>query len=626
MNDRLPIDLAHPDQRIFWLSHPVVGDASFDSFEHDVHNPIYVGEPPFEWPVNAFLFQDPVGRALYAYVGLYPRGYWPAGGCKLLRSSDDGATWEDMGTVLNGDAQMFDGNGQCPGGMPDVSVVYGDGRYHMVYDWCNPDNSDGGIAYAWAERPEGPFHRAKEPIHRESLQPFLEGRYKRVYAPTLLRRENGWLILADMSTPGNAGGTWAMVGFMAQRPEGPYEGPTLLLWPQSRVYLPAPVEAYPAFAHDGYVYAPATSVALNRPFQVIYRARLQEAHRPEAWKIYQCGSVWHAEAVPEEASGIWGQTFSGLVDQKGRFRALFPSKTEHDVGTINLAQRSWERPYGQGFVISAPNGPSLSILQRIHSDLAMEVHLRSSGAKHLIWNHNAPIGSDRPTGAGGEPHTLTLADCTELTLDSEGWTLCQVDAGGDVLVLASGAEPIGREMICDVIAVEQGGGALSVSVNGQPLWSGPAGAQSGSIGFIAEAGSILYVDHLLVSQGGGSCCKCLLPTEGPMGSGAHPTVWQMESGSSFRYGFGFTANTAGATAKWNYRGRGLCLWSPRGPQLGSIDLYIDGDYAGEINLSCEEGKNSAPVFWRTDMAFGFHAVTLVRRTGVVVCDTLEIDL
>ena len=45
----------------------------------------------------------------------------------------------------------------------------------MVYDWVEPDWSQlGGLAYAWAEKPEGPFHRAPQPITRNrELTPLL---------------------------------------------------------------------------------------------------------------------------------------------------------------------------------------------------------------------------------------------------------------------------------------------------------------------------------------------------------------------------------------------------------------------------------------------------------------------
>jgi len=129
-----------------WLRHPVYGDPSFDAFERLPGNPIHRGAPPFEWPVNGFFFDDPVSRHWFLYVGDYGKGYLqPPSRCVLYRSMDRGTTWTNLGVVLQGDATLFDRGGHTP----DVSVVYADQRYHMVYDWGHPNfNAEGGLAYA----------------------------------------------------------------------------------------------------------------------------------------------------------------------------------------------------------------------------------------------------------------------------------------------------------------------------------------------------------------------------------------------------------------------------------------------------------------------------------------------
>ena len=154
---------------------------------------------------------------------------------------------------------------------------------------------------------------AKQPVHDDRTQTVIGGRYLRTYGGTLIRRKTDWLILSAMSTPRNGGGTWGQIVMAAKKPEGPWSKPLLLLCPQSDVFHPPAVEFFPAFVNRQFVYAPATSVAANRTFQVIFRARLEEAHNPKAWSVYQLGSVWHSEAIPAEAAGIWGQTFSGGI-------------------------------------------------------------------------------------------------------------------------------------------------------------------------------------------------------------------------------------------------------------------------------------------------------------------------
>ena len=334
------IDYAESRYVDLWLRHPVYGDPSFDSFQRLPGNPIHTGAPPFGWPVNGFLFADPASGNFYVYVGDYATGYSgpPPSRCVLYRSTNRGQTWQNLGPVLEGDARMFDKKGHTP----DVSVVFADGRYHMLYDWGEPNfSAEGGLAYAWADKPEGPWRRATQPITRNSTLAPLLGKYHRTYAGTLVRRRNDWLILAMMD---NAPYSWALFAMTAPQPQGPYSERVLVRNVEADYFHPPLMEFYPAFAHDGWVYAPATSVALNRNFQIIFRAPLEKAADPQAWEIYRHGSAWHAADAPNEAYGIWGQTFSGWVDGQERLWAMFPSRNAAGYGTINLAERPWSRP------------------------------------------------------------------------------------------------------------------------------------------------------------------------------------------------------------------------------------------------------------------------------------------
>lgn len=627
MSQSSGLDLADPAQRDIWLAHPVMGDASFDTFVRDAGNPLWTGSPPFEWPVNGFLFRDPPSGWLYAYIGLYPRGYWPPGGCRLLRSRDDGGTWDDCGSVLDGSAETFDGDGQRPGGMPDVSLVYHDGTYHMVYDWCTPTNDDGGIAYASSTRPDGQFVRAAEPIHAESRQPVIHGVYQRVYAATLLKRRTDWLILADLSTPRNAGSTWALVCFTAPHAAGPYDGPRLLLYPQSTVFHPAPIEFFPCFVHEDYVYAPATSVAANRTVQAVFRAPLEEAHEPAAWEALHYGSVWHAEPVPHEAQGIWGQTISGLVDAAGQFRVLYPSMTADDVGTINTARRPWNDPYHHGFVLSAPNAPALSVCQRVWTEFRLDAQVRSTGAKAIIWQHTAPLGSAHaPAFVGPGPlqaHPLSFSACLTLTLDGDGWRIERIDPNGGRQIVGAAPEPAGRAQEADAVVIEQRANLLAITINGREMWRGPVIAEAGRIGVVAEAGTILWVDRFLASSAGQPVWQRLLPTDAILGSGAFPGEWAYEEGDRFVSGFGFTSARPGARAKWNYRGGAFRLCGPHGPGYGTATLYVDGARIGEVSQAAANEEASRVLYDMPDLAHGYHAVSLVQATGTIACDSLE---
>jgi hypothetical protein len=209
-------------------------------------------------------------------------------------------------TLLTGVRRLS--QGQLQGGAtPDGSAVVDGDVTYLVYDWATPSNNDGGLGSA-AGPLRGPFARDLAPIVSESTMPPLPlSQYRRVYGGTLLRRTSDWLVLAAISTAHNAGGTWGLCALTAPSPAGPWSSPpTLLLTPQSALWHAHPTEFYPAFSGgDGFVYAPATSLAENRNYQLLWRAPLEDAHDPAAWSVQQDGSIFHWEGRAGSDS-IWG--------------------------------------------------------------------------------------------------------------------------------------------------------------------------------------------------------------------------------------------------------------------------------------------------------------------------------
>jgi hypothetical protein len=619
------VDLALARHRGAWLNHPVLGDPSWDTFARDPGNPVYEGRPPFDWPVNGFLFRDPPSGRWYAYVSLYPRGYWPPGGTLALREGDGG--WEQIGLILEPSPRSFEGDGSRCGGVVDVSMVHDAGRYHLVYGWCDPDNRRGGLAYAWAERPEGPFHRAPRPLHEDTCQETLRGRYKRAYASTLIRRDEDWLILHMMSTPGNAGGTWALACMTARQAEGPYSAPRLLLMPQSDVHHPPLAEFYPQFAHGGQVYAPATSVALNRTFQVLFRAPVEEADMPEAWRIDGYGSLWHAEPVPSEAQGIWGQTFSGQVGPGGVLRAYFTSKTADDRGTVHLARRDWSRPYGDGFVLSAPRGPALAILPRRHRDFELDMRATADGPWAVCWDCAGPLGPDH-SQADSTLHRLTRTRRVEwrLGLGSEdGWRLVVIGPDGSEEIIGrepgeGRAEGTGEAMEA---RVARAGEEARLSLGGREVWRGHCPRAGGRIELLAEAGTILRVARFALRGRSAPMGQFWLSTEALAGAAAEPDEWQAVEDSLFRFGVGHVSARPGARAKWNFTGSGFRLYAPRGPLFGACDVTVDGRKVATLDLRDRRPRRSAVVL-EAPLAVGPHAVVLTGRSGTAPCDVIEV--
>ena len=67
------LDFARMEHRDAWLRHPVLGDASFDTFEK-LGETVHRSAPPFAWAVNGSIYRDFDG-VWYCYAGLYAFGY-----------------------------------------------------------------------------------------------------------------------------------------------------------------------------------------------------------------------------------------------------------------------------------------------------------------------------------------------------------------------------------------------------------------------------------------------------------------------------------------------------------------------------------------------------------------------
>lgn len=616
-----PRDYADSRNAAAWLRHPVYGDPSFDSFERTPGNPIHRGSAPFEWPVNGFLFLDPVSGNWYVYVGDYGKGYMtPPSRCLLYRSTDTGRTWDSLGVVLQGDPLMFDRGGHTP----DVSVVYADRRYHMVYDWGEANfNAEGGLAYAWADRPEGPWHRAPEPLTRNTALSKLIGRYQRTYAPTLVRRSHDWMILAMMD---HAPHGWALFAMTSPKPDGPYSERRLVRNVEADYFHPPLMEFFPAFVHKGFVYAPATSVALNRNFNAIFRAALEQADEPSAWTVFQHGSVWHAEDSENEHFGIWGQTFSGAFDGAGLFHAMFPSRDSQGRGTINLAQRPWHQPLRKrGFVLTGHDGPSLTLLRDAYDDFDLELRFRLRGTARLLFDYAAPLMPNVPS-SDATLHPIMNTRHTAIEFAPGTWRLLRLDAAGNEAVVASGSLSTAEKIS---MQVSRSGGSLALSVNSHSLWIGvfpadPAFEFVGAIGLRVEKNTHFLVEKFQVQGKARPARITFGATDALLGVAESPADWEERRDAAFRFGLGATSRQSAARAKWNFIGSRLQLWSPRSPQFGKVRLRLDGRGVGSLDLRAEQLEPSRVVWKSRALREGFHALLLDATDGELPLDSVDV--
>lgn len=605
-----------------WLRHPVYGDPSFDAFERVTGNPIHRGAPPFEWPVNGFLFHDPVSGHHYIYVGDYTLGY---GGrpsrCVLYRSTDGAQTWKNLGAVLQGDPALFDKNGHTP----DVSVVYDGGRYHMVYDWGELNfNAEGGLAYAWAEKPEGPWHRAPQPITRNTMLPKLLGRYQRTYAATLIKRSHDWLIVAMMDAAPNA---WALFTLTAPHPEGPWSERHLVRHVERDEFHPPLMEFFPSFAHGGFLYVPATSVALNRNFNLLFQVPLERATEPDAWKIARHGSLWHSEDEENESYGLWGQTFSGSVDADGTLRAMFNSRDAQGMGTVNLARRPWKQPLRErGFVLTGHQGPSFTGLRQTFRAFNLDATLHLRGTASVIWDYRGAVGPNLPQ-SDATLHPLAKTRFQAVQLSPTGWQFLRVDEHGRSTTLAFG--PATNHPIWQLNLQRKRDGSLALRGDEKELWTSPPDASvamddPGAIGLWVEPHSHLFVEKFQIDGRPLPAKLSYLGLEALLGAGENLANWQEQSGPEFRYSIGLIAKQPQARVKWNVTGRRLTLWSPRGPEFGEAEILVDGQRATVVNLYAKKPEPSQPVWTSKKLRGSFHGVVWQARTGRLPVDCLQV--
>ena len=616
-------DFAHSRQVDSWLRHPVYGDPSFDAFERVPGNPIHRGAPPFEWPVNGFLFQDPVSRHHYIYVGDYTLGYLARPSrCLLYRSTDGAQSWTNLGVVLQGDAALFDKGGHTP----DASVVFDNGRYHMVYDWGELNfNAEGGLAYAWAEKPEGPWHRAPQPVTRNSILPKLLGRYQRTYAGTLIRREHDWLIVGMMDAPPNA---WALFTMTAPHPEGPWSERRLVRHVETDEFHPPLLEFFPAFAHGGHLYVPATSVALNRNFNVLFRAPLDRATDPTGWNLTQHGSLWHSEDVEHESFGLWGQTFSSSVDAQGTLLAMFNSRDARGLGTVNLARRSWKQPLRErGFVLSGHQGASFTCLRQTAQTFTLEARMQLRGTASVLWDYRGVLGPNLPQ-SDATLHPLAKTRFHAVELSPTGWRVNQTDATGRTTALSSG--PAASPANWRLTMQRKSGGQTTLWIAGREVWTGPGESSPshdhpGAIGLWVEPKSHLRVDQFDIRGRMLPARTSFLGLEALLGAGEKLTDWEQRTGPEFRYQTGLIAKQPQARVKWNVIGTRLTLWSPRGPEFGEAEIRVDGRVASVVNLHSAQLTAAEPIWSSGKLRGSFHALVWGARTGLLPVDCLQVE-
>ncbi|MBP1995752.1 hypothetical protein [Paenibacillus eucommiae] len=616
-----------------WLRHPVLGDPSFDSFER-VGECVHRSEKPYEWAVNGSLFRDPKDGGWYYYAGLYPYGYKLieefSAHCIVYKSADEGVNWECLGPVFE-KGFAFDHHDVASDIVPDAVVTYDEqsDTYWMAYDWCtnnsdwsnafNPlgTGADSGAALAWAKTPAGPFTRLPAPhISNVELAGDM-GRFKRIYASTLLKRKNDWITLALCDSSEYF--SWGLACMTAPSPEGPWSRPVIVMSVDRPEYYPAPVEFYPCFAVGDTVYAPATSVAASRNYQAVFSASLEEAHEPEAWSLLFDGNAWHSRPRLDEKYGIWGQTFHGFV-HNGIFNVMYPSKNEDDHGTLFVASRPWEQPFSDGFTLSAHKGKAISpvLAGYVHFSLKADVVLE--GTVDFAFDYGGILGPNE-SKSDAVPHQQSISSYSALRLSDEGsFKLITVDFNGVEFVHAAGSYD---KPVTSIELRREGSNVIAFLGGIQVAEAEIAVSAAKPLALIAHEWSNLNCSKFEVTGHAGRYELFYNGFDALLGAGQRIGDWEVTASELYRSNKGLVGQGR-CKAKWNVIGDGFDIYAPTAPEFGTIKVYVDGELSGHANLYAPEARASAVVHTVGGLTQGRHSVQIEAESGKFVLDIIAV--
>jgi hypothetical protein len=617
-----------------WSHDYAFGSPSWDAFERFPNNPVYTGRKGMEWPVNGFLFSDPMSVNWYLYIGEYKENYRVDQdtsnqdfNCVIYKSADRGKTWNKIGDLFPANLLCYD---SIKIQAPDVMVTYSSGKYHMVFDWVsnhfNWNNAKlSGIGYAVADRPEGPFVVSKDPvkINTQFKQNPLLNRYWRMYAPMIVRRKNDWL-LAYMMDTSPAPSSWVLAVSTASQPEGPYSNAEIMLNVEKKTNYPPLMEYYPAFTQDGYVYFPATSVSINRNYQSIYRVKTEEATYADKYELFSAGSLWHSLNVENEYAGIWGQTFTGFIDHNDSIYLMFPSKDSNNYGTINLARASWKRLQRQkGFNLTANEGNSFSYIKNPTDVESIDMEFKLDGTMHLIWDFHSPL--DILNGWGKFSLEQSDAVYKEIEIKKTGWKIKVFERGRPTRIIDSGKIE-NLSINKNNLSLKKANGKYILSINNEKCWEGALQNNPGIVGLSLDPHSYLYVDRFGVY---GRRTKGFVTYgfyRALVDAGNQNSDWGFKKDTNFLYGKGVISQKDSSFAKWNFDGKGFELFSPKGPLFGTINIYLDGELLKNISLKSPREMKSSSIFKLSGLSMGRHAVYIKSLDSLLPVDCINIEL
>ena len=300
------------------------------------------------------------------------------------------------------------------------------------------------------------------------------------------------LYMMDTSPPRS----WALAASTAQHPEGPFSDAEIIKNVETAENYPPLMEYFPAFSHDGYTYFPATSVALNRNYQLINRVKTEEITNPQKWEVFSAGSIWHSTDAANEYAGIWGQTMTGFVDDSDSMIVMYPSKNKQNFGTINLAKASWSHLFRKsGFTLSACESGSYTWIKKgiDPNDLILDFDL--TGTMRLVWDFHKPI--EIKDGWGKHAFDQNEGDYKEIEISQNHWKLIYINKLTLQTIDSGDFTGINAKIIS--LELRKKNGEYQLLINKNEVWNGRLTVNPGVIGIMLDPHSTLTMNRFEVS-------------------------------------------------------------------------------------------------------------------------------
>jgi hypothetical protein len=326
--------------------------------------------------------------------------------------------------------------------------------------------------------------------------------------------------------------------------------------------------------------------------------------------------------LPDEACGIWGQTYHGSVHE-GMFTVMYPSRDERGFGTLSVARRPWDQPHSDGFTFSGHEGPALALLLREYQDFALDAEFTLRGTVELAFDYCGILGPDHPR-AGAVPSQEALADYKALRISEGKYALISVSPSQKEKILAKGRFPFSEgENVSARLRVE--GDTTRFEINGAADAVSGLEIKGGCLALISHESSIMTCSKFSVAGEAFQSTLKYNAYDALLGAGQKFDDWQPAESQKLRCASaGAMVGSGDVYGKWNVVCCGVTLYSPKGPGLGKARVVIDGEYMATVDLYSEQEIPSAPVY-TCDLESGRHCVAVYPESGSIALDVLAAD-